>query len=175
MFQFGGLELVFGELSPPKLPVATGPVSFAGKNVSTLGALRMVNCGCCDNILLLCKTCLHAVYHRPMALRIKMLHFVLIGKWQPQNGINKSSVHLMDCACLVHKISGYCYYKKGVYVLVIRSTAKRYFRGREHGPALQCIYPKNKPTKNAWNHGYSHERAINSKKRSQCHLFCGRM
>jgi len=25
--------------------------------------------------------------------------------------------------------------KKGVYVQIIRSTARRYFRGRQHGPA----------------------------------------
>jgi len=42
-------------------------VSFTGKNVTTLGLLHLVNWGCCDNTLLLCKTCLHAVYHRPMA------------------------------------------------------------------------------------------------------------
>jgi len=41
------------------------------------------------------------------------------------------------------KISGYCYYKKGVYVQVIRSTAGRYFRGRQHGPAWKSLYPKN--------------------------------
>jgi len=35
----------------------------------------------------------------------------------------------MECACLVHTICGY-YYNKGVYVQVIRSTARRYFRGR---------------------------------------------
>ena len=42
---------------------------------------------------------------------------------------------------------------KKVYVQVIRSTARRYFRGRQHGPARKCIHPKNKPTKNARNHG----------------------
>jgi len=42
-------------------------VSFTGKNASRLGLLHMVNRGCCENILLLCKTCLYAVYHRPMA------------------------------------------------------------------------------------------------------------
>jgi len=57
--------------------------------------------------------------------------------------------------------------KKRVYVQVIRSTVRRCFRGRQHGPAWKCVYPKNKPTKNAWNHGNStkrtselHERAI---------------
>jgi len=48
---------------------------------------------------------------------------------------------------------GYYYYKKEVYEQVIRSTARRYFRGRQHGHAWKCIYPKNKPTKNAKNHG----------------------
>jgi len=52
---------------------------------------------------------------------------------------------------LVHKIYGY--YNKGVYVLLVRSTTKQYFRGRQHGPAWKCIYPKNDPTKNARNHG----------------------
>jgi len=43
----------------------------------------------------------------------------------------KSCVHWMDCACLVHKICGYYYYKKGAYVqIIIRSTARRYFRRR---------------------------------------------
>jgi len=36
------------------------------EKVSTLGLLHMVSWGCCDNTLLLWKTCLHAVYHRPM-------------------------------------------------------------------------------------------------------------
>jgi len=31
-----------------------------------LGLLHMVSWGCCDNTLLLCKTCLHAVNHRPL-------------------------------------------------------------------------------------------------------------
>jgi len=38
-------------------------MNFTGKNVSTLGLLHMVTWGCCDNTLLLCKTCLHAVYY----------------------------------------------------------------------------------------------------------------
>jgi len=42
---------------------------------------------------------------------------------------------------LVHKICGYYYYKKGVYLQVIRSTARRHFRGRQRGPAWKCIYP----------------------------------
>jgi len=37
------------------------------ENMSTLGLLHMVSWGCCDNTWLLWKTCLHAVYHRPMA------------------------------------------------------------------------------------------------------------
>jgi len=45
------------------------------------------------------------------------------------------------------------YYKKGVFLQVIRSTARRYFRGRQHGPAWTCIYSKNKSTKNVRNHG----------------------
>ena len=79
----------------------------------------------------------------------------------------------MDWVCLFHKICGYYYYKKGVYVQVIRSTVRRCFRGRQHVPAWKCIHPKNKPTKNARNHENltkrteQHERAINSKKRSQ--------
>jgi len=58
---------------------------------------------------------------------IKTLYFVLLGKWQLRNGINKPWVHWMDCACLVHKICGY--YNKGVYVNLIRSTRWRYFGG----------------------------------------------
>jgi len=37
--------------------------------------------------------------------------------------------------------------QKGICVEVIRSTARRYFRGRQNGPAWKCIHPKNKPTK----------------------------
>jgi len=80
----------------------------------------------------------------------------------------------MDCVYLIHKICSYCYLKKGVYV----PTARRYFEGRQHGPLWKCIYPKNKPTTNGSNHGNLtkrtsklRERAINSKKRLQCHLF----
>jgi len=40
----------------------------------------------------------------------------------------------MDCACLFNKRCGYGYYKKGVYIQVIRSTARQCFRGRQHGP-----------------------------------------
>jgi len=54
-------------------------VSFTGKNVSTLGLLHLVDRRCCDNTLLLRKTYLHAVYHRPMTLRIKTIYFVLLG------------------------------------------------------------------------------------------------
>jgi len=43
----------------------------------------------------------------------------------------------MDCACLIHKIGGY--YKKLVYVQLIRST-RQYFRWRRHDPAWKCIY-----------------------------------
>jgi len=46
----------------------------------------------------------------------------------------------MDCASLVHKICGYYYYKKGAYVQIIKSTARRYFQGRQHGPAWKCTY-----------------------------------
>jgi len=53
----------------------------------------------------------------------------------------------MDCAYLVHKIG--VYYNKGVYVQLIRSTTRQYFRRRQRGPAWKCLYPKNKPTKNA--------------------------
>jgi len=66
------------------------------------------------------------------------------------NGINKPCVH---CACLVHEICAYYYYEKGAHAQIIRSTAIRYFRGWQHGPAWKCIYPKNKPNKNARNHG----------------------
>jgi len=44
----------------------------------------------------------------------------------------------MDCACLFHKICDY--YNKGVYVQLIRSTTRRYFRWRKHGPAWKFIY-----------------------------------
>jgi len=42
------------------------------KKVSTVPHLpyfiiHMVSWGCCDKTLLLCKPCLRAVYHRPMA------------------------------------------------------------------------------------------------------------
>jgi len=59
----------------------------------------------------------------------------------------------MNCACLFHKIGSY--YNKGVYIglQLIRSTTRWCFRGRQHGPAWKCIYPKTKPTKNARNHG----------------------
>jgi len=43
--------------------------------------------------------------------------------------------------------------KKGVYVQIIRSTDRRYFRGRHHGSTWKCIYPRNKSNKNARNHG----------------------
>jgi len=33
-------------------------------------------------------------------------------------------------------------YNKGVYIQLIRSTTRRYFRGRRHGPAWKCIYRK---------------------------------
>jgi len=42
-------------------------VSFTGKSVSILRLLHMASWGWCDNTLLLCKTCLHAVKHRLMA------------------------------------------------------------------------------------------------------------
>jgi len=37
-------------------------------------------------------------------------------------------------------------------VQVIRSTARQYFRDREHGPTWTCTHQK-KNTKNARNHG----------------------
>ena len=91
-------------------------------------------------------------------------------------------VHWRDCACLVHKICGYCYCKKGVYVKVIGATAKRYFRVRQNGPAWKCIYRKSKPTKHTRNHenltkrtSELQERAIIPNKRLQWHLFFRRM
>jgi len=75
-----------------------------------------------------------------------------------------------------HKICGY--YNKWVYVQLIRSTTRGYFWGQQHGPVWKCMYLENKPTKNARNLGNLtkrtselHERAINSRKRSHCHLF----
>jgi len=59
----------------------------------------------------------------------------------------------MDCGCLFEKHVVIITIKKGDYVHVIRSTARRHFRERQHGPAWKCIHPKNKPTKNATNHG----------------------
>ena len=94
---------------------------------------------------------------------------MLSGKWQLKNGTIKSCVHWIYCAFLVHKIWGYD--RKAIYVQLIRSTTRRYFRRRQHHPAWKHIYPKNKPTKNAKNHGnltkitsQLHEKAINSKK-----------
>jgi len=43
--------------------------------------------------------------------------------------------------------------KKGVYIQVIRSTARRYFWGQQHVPTWKCIHPKTKPAKTARNHG----------------------
>ena len=84
----------------------------------------------------------------------------------------------MDCACMVRKICGYYYYKKGVFVQIIRSTTRRHFWGRNTVPHENVYVPKNKPNKNARNHGNLtmrtselHERAINSKKRLQCYYF----
>ena len=110
--------------------------------------------------------------------RIKTLYFILLGKWQLQNGRNKPCVHLMDFVCLVHKICRYCYYKKWVYdnVQVIRSTARRYFRGWQHGPAWKCIYPKNRPANNARNHGNLRELLNCTKElqipRKDCNAIC---
>jgi len=39
---------------------------YWGKRVH-IALTHIVSCGCCDNTLLVCRTCLHAVYHRPMA------------------------------------------------------------------------------------------------------------
>ena len=47
-------------------------LSFTWQNESTLGLLHTVNWGYCDNTLL-CKTCLHAVYHQPISYRNKTL------------------------------------------------------------------------------------------------------
>jgi len=47
----------------------------------------------------------------------------------------------------------YGYYKKGVCIQVIRSTARRYFRGQQHRTTWKCIRPKTKPAQNARNHG----------------------
>jgi len=41
-------------------------VSFTWKKVFISGLLRMISWGCCEHTLL-CKTCLHAVYHHPKA------------------------------------------------------------------------------------------------------------
>ena len=87
----------------------------------------------------------------PISYRNKTLYFLMLGKWQLEKGINKPRVHWMKCSCLVHKIYGY--YNKDVYVQLVRSTTKQYFRERQHGPAWKCIYPKNDPSKNARNHG----------------------
>jgi len=65
--------------------------------------------------------------------------------------MNQPCVHLMGCTSSVHKICGY--YTKGVYVQLIRSTTRRYFQGWQHGPPRICMYPKNRPTKNARIHG----------------------
>jgi len=46
----------------------------------------------------------------------------------------------MDCACVFNKICGYGYYEKGVYIQVIRSTARQYFRGQKHGPTHENVY-----------------------------------
>ena len=85
----------------------------------------------------------------------------------------------MDCACLFNKVCGY--YKNGVYVQLIRSTTRRYLRGRQHGPAGKCINPKNKPAKKleiteilyneeSFRASVPQEKTINSKKISHCHL-----
>jgi len=43
------------------------------------------------------------------------------------------------------------YYNKGVYVQLIKSAIRRYFRGWQHGPTWKCLYPKNKPEKKRYN------------------------
>ena len=48
-------------------------VSFTWQNESTLGLLHTINWGHCDNTLL-CKTCLHAVYHQLYHTGIK--HYI---------------------------------------------------------------------------------------------------
>ena len=55
---------------------------------------------------------------------------------------------------------------KGVYIQVIRSTARRYFLGQQHGPTWKCIHPKNKPTNNARNHGNLTKRTSELHKRA---------
>jgi len=37
-------------------------------------------------------------------IEMKTLYFILLGKWQFQNAMNKPRVHWMDCACLVQKL-----------------------------------------------------------------------
>jgi len=116
--------------------------------------------------------CLPSAYSIDRDLKHYILYYLKLTASKRHKQLN------MDCACLVHKICGYYYHKKGVYLQIIRSTARQHFRVLQHGPALKCIYPKNKPDKNARNHenltkraSELRERAINSKKRLQCHLF----
>jgi len=53
------------------------------------------------------------------------------------------STEWIVAVCSINWLCGY--YKNGVYMQLIRSTIRRCFRGRQHGPAGKCIYPKNKP------------------------------
>jgi len=41
---------------------------------------------------------------------------------------------------LVYYIKYVVYYNKRFYAQLIRSTTRRYFRGRQKGPAWKCIY-----------------------------------
>jgi len=126
-------------------------VAFTWKNSPTLGLLCIVSWGCCDSTLL-CKTCLHAVYHQPTTERIKTIFFVLLGKWQ-QNGINKAGVYWMDCACLVYKICSY--YNKAAYVRLLYDQMYNWtiFSRAATRPAWKCIHPKHEPATNAGYHG----------------------
>jgi len=100
---------------------------FTWMNVSTLGLLHMLRCGCCESTLP-CRTCLHAVYHQPTPLGIQILYFALLGKWQVENSTNKPFVHWMCCACLVHKIC--VYNNKWVYAQLITPTTRAATRFR---------------------------------------------
>jgi len=94
---------------------------FTWKNVSTLNLLHTVNWECCDNTLLakfVFTLFTISLYHAGLKHS-----FVLLGKWQLENGIHKPCVYWMNCACLIHKLYGY--YNKDVYVQTDRSTTKQ--------------------------------------------------
>jgi len=48
----------------------------------------------------------------------------------------------MDCACLVHKINGCYHYRKGVYVQIIITIDRRYFREQHTVPHENVYIPK---------------------------------